>query len=89
MKSVLAKTGSKLQEIDSGCCCMAGSFWYEKEHYALSQKIGESILFPAVKGAAPDTAIIACGFSCRHQIEHFTGKKAKHWVEVFEVKDAL
>ena len=89
MKTVLAKTGAKVQEIDSGCCGMAGSFGYEKEHYALSQKIGESILFPAVNASGPDTTIVACGFSCRHQIEHFTGKKAKHWVEVFEVKGAL
>ena len=89
MKSMLTKAGAKVQEIDSGCCGMAGSFGYEKEHYALSQKIGESILFPAVNASGPDTTIVACGFSCRHQIEHFTGKKAKHWVEVFEVKDTL
>jgi Fe-S oxidoreductase len=86
MKSILAKAGGKVQEIDSGCCGMAGSFGYEKEHYALSRKIGESILFPAVKASGPDTAIVACGFSCRHQIEHFTGKKAKNWVELFEAK---
>lgn len=87
MKSILAKTGTSVAEIPSGCCGMAGSFGYEKEHYTLSQKIGESVLFPAVNAADANTAIVACGFSCRHQIEHFTGKKAKHWVEIFEVKN--
>ena len=71
-------------EVDSGCCGMAGSFGYEKEHYDLSQKMGERVLFPAIREGATDTTVIACGFSCRHQIEHFTGKKAIHWVEVFE-----
>ncbi len=85
MKSTLEKTGAKVQEINSGCCGMAGSFGYEKEHYDLSKKIGESILFPAVNAAKEGTAIVACGFSCRHQIEHFTGKKAMHWVEVFDI----
>jgi FAD/FMN-containing dehydrogenase/Fe-S oxidoreductase len=72
----------KVNEIPSGCCGMAGSFGYEKEHYAISKKIGESILFPAVKNKAENTDLVACGFSCRHQIHDFTGVKAKHWVEV-------
>jgi FAD/FMN-containing dehydrogenase/Fe-S oxidoreductase len=72
-------------EIASGCCGMAGSFGYEKEHYDLSRKIGAEILFPAVQGAAKGTEIVACGFSCRHQIHDFTGRKARHWVEVIEV----
>ena len=61
---------------------MAGSFGYEKEHYDLSRKIGDQILFPAIKNKKPGTTVVANGFSCRHQIEHFTGVKAKHWVEV-------
>ncbi|MEO0331705.1 MAG: FAD-binding oxidoreductase, partial [Bacteroidota bacterium] len=76
----------RVSEVDSGCCGMAGSFGYEKEHYELSEKIGSSVLFPAVKNADKSTQIIACGFSCRHQLEHFTGKKAKHWVETIQVK---
>ena len=75
-------TGLGVEEIASGCCGMAGSFGYEKEHYEVSQKIGEQILFPAVRESNADTKIIADGFSCRHQIEHFTDRKAKHWVEV-------
>lgn len=68
--------------IPSGCCGMAGSFGYEKEHYALSMQIGEMVLFPAVRDAAEDTLIAAPGTSCRHQIADGTGKKAKHPVEV-------
>lgn len=75
-------TGIQLDEIASGCCGMAGSFGYEKEHYAISEKIGEQILFPAVRESDKTTPIIANGFSCRHQIEHFTERKAQHWVEV-------
>ncbi|NHE57373.1 FAD-binding and (Fe-S)-binding domain-containing protein [Cyclobacterium plantarum] len=72
-------------EIPSGCCGMAGSFGYEKEHYELSEKIGQEILFPAITQSPSDATLAACGFSCRHQIEHFTGRKAKHWVECVKV----
>ena len=65
---------------------MAGSFGYEKEHFEVSQKIGEEILIPAVKSMKEGTTLVANGFSCRHQIEHFTGVKAKHWVEVIKVQ---
>lgn len=75
-------TGLSVEEIASGCCGMAGSFGYEKEHYEVSKKIGEQILFPAVRESNAKTKIIADGFSCRHQIEHFTNRRAKHWVEV-------
>jgi Fe-S oxidoreductase len=68
--------------IPSGCCGMAGSFGYEKEHYDLSMQIGELVLFPAVRNATPETIIAAPGTSCRHQIKDGTGAKAKHPVEV-------
>jgi FAD/FMN-containing dehydrogenase/Fe-S oxidoreductase len=71
-----------VQEIPSGCCGMAGSFGYEKEHYELSQKIGEMVLFPAVRSAGEKTIISAPGTSCRHQIKDGTGKTARHPVEV-------
>lgn len=74
----------ELEEIPSGCCGMAGSFGYEKEHYEISEKIGSEILFPAVK-EKPNSKIIACGVSCRHQLEHFTQTHALHWVEAVEV----
>jgi Fe-S oxidoreductase len=74
-------------EIASGCCGMAGSFGYEKEHYELSLKIGEMILFPEVRKAPEDVLIAAPGTSCRHHIEEGTGKKAYHPVEI--LYDAL
>ena len=77
----------RVEEIKSGCCGMAGSFGYEKEHYEVSMKVGELVLFPEVRGAAPDTIIAAPGTSCRHQIMDGTGRKALHPVEV--LYDAL
>ncbi|HXB45769.1 MAG TPA: FAD-linked oxidase C-terminal domain-containing protein [Puia sp.] len=68
--------------IPSGCCGMAGSFGYEKEHYDLSMKIGELILFPAVRSQSQDVIIAAPGTSCRHQIKDGTARKALHPVEV-------
>jgi FAD/FMN-containing dehydrogenase/Fe-S oxidoreductase len=71
-----------VQEIKSGCCGMAGSFGYEKEHYELSMLIGELDLFPAVRKSTSDEIIAAPGTSCRHHIEDGTGRKALHPVEV-------
>jgi FAD/FMN-containing dehydrogenase/Fe-S oxidoreductase len=68
--------------IPSGCCGMAGSFGYEKEHYELSMKIGELVLFPTVRKQSADTIIAAPGTSCRHQVKDGTGKIAKHPAEV-------
>ena len=68
--------------IPSGCCGMAGSFGYEKEHYKLSMQIGEMVLFPAVREAGSEDLIAAPGTSCRHQIADGTGKKANHPVEI-------
>ena len=68
--------------IPSGCCGMAGSFGYEKEHYDLSMAIGEMVLFPAVRNSKEASIIVASGTSCRHQIKDGTGKVAKHVVEV-------
>lgn len=72
----------KVEIIQSGCCGMAGSFGYEKNHYEVSMKVGELVLFPAVRKASSDTIIAAPGTSCRHQIKDGTGKIAKHPVEV-------
>ena len=71
-----------VETIPSGCCGMAGSFGYEKEHYDLSMQIGELVLFPAVRKATEDTIIAAPGTSCRHQVKDGTGRKALHPVEV-------
>ncbi|RYY24066.1 MAG: FAD-binding oxidoreductase [Chitinophagaceae bacterium] len=72
----------KVETIPSGCCGMAGSFGYEKEHYDLSMKIGELVLFPTVRKQAEDVIIAAPGTSCRHQVKDGTGRKALHPVEV-------
>jgi FAD/FMN-containing dehydrogenase/Fe-S oxidoreductase len=74
--------GHAVTVIPSGCCGMAGSFGYEAEHFDLSQQVGELVLFPAVRAAAPDTLIVAPGTSCRHQIKDGTGRRALHPVEV-------
>jgi Fe-S oxidoreductase len=85
--ALLRAAGAEVAELDAGCCGMAGSFGFEAEHYALSMQIGEDRLFPAVRAAPADTLIAATGVSCRQQIEHGTGRRARHPVEL--VHDAL
>ncbi len=70
------------KEIPSGCCGMAGSFGFEKEHYELSMQVGELVLFPAVRDAGNDTIIAAPGTSCRHQIKDGTKRNALHPIEI-------
>ena len=77
----------KVTIIPSGCCGMAGSFGYEKEHYEVSMGVGELKLFPAVRKAGKKTIISANGTSCRHQIFDGTGKKALHPVTI--LREAL
>ncbi len=74
--------GYEVRLIASGCCGMAGSFGYEEEHFDVSQKIGELVLFPTVRAAAPETLICAPGTSCRHQIKDGTGRHALHPAEI-------
>lgn len=82
MKLLSIPENYSVVEIPSGCCGMAGSFGYEKEHYDLSIKVGELVLFPAVRESSRETLIVAPGTSCRHQIHDGTGSKALHPVEV-------
>ncbi|MFH0865505.1 MAG: FAD-linked oxidase C-terminal domain-containing protein [Bacteroidota bacterium] len=72
----------RVDEIKSGCCGMAGGFGYEKEHYEVSMKVGELILFPEIRKTQDDIIIAAPGTSCRHQIKDGTGRVALHPVEV-------
>lgn len=74
--------GHEVRLIPSGCCGMAGSFGYEKEHYALSMRIGELVLFPTVRDLPDDHLVCAPGTSCRHQIHDGVGKRALHPVEI-------
>jgi FAD/FMN-containing dehydrogenase/Fe-S oxidoreductase len=71
-----------VREIPSGCCGMAGSFGYETEHFDLSMKIGELVLFPELKKLGNEVAVAAPGTSCRHHIMDGTGKKALHPIEI-------
>ncbi len=77
----------KVTIIPSGCCGMAGSFGYEKEHYEVSMKVGEHTLFPVVRKASKETVITANGTSCRHQIKDGTSRQAKHPITI--LREAL
>jgi len=74
--------GAAVEQIPSGCCGMAGSFGYEKEHYELSMQIGELVLFPAVRSLSDDEIVVASGTSCRHQIKDGTQTIAFHSAEI-------
>ncbi|MBL7859026.1 MAG: FAD-binding protein [Cyclobacteriaceae bacterium] len=83
VKKILTRMGSnEVHLIPSGCCGMAGSFGYEKEHYDLSMQIGELVLFPTVRKQPENVIIAAAGTSCRHQIKDGTGRYALHPVEI-------
>ena len=71
-----------LEEVDTSCCGMAGSFGYEAEHYEVSMKVGEEVLFPAVRKASKEAIIAAPGTSCRHQIRDGAEREALHPVAV-------
>jgi FAD/FMN-containing dehydrogenase/Fe-S oxidoreductase len=79
---VLKWAGYKVSEVDSGCCGMAGSFGFEREHYEISVELGNRRLAPAVKAAPATTEVVAPGISCRQQIQHLAGRRAKHPAEV-------
>lgn len=64
--------------LNTGCCGMAGSFGYEKEHYSVSMQIGEDTLFPKIRNTSKHVEIVASGTSCRHQIFDGTNRIAKH-----------
>lgn len=86
-KALSIPSNYEVQLIPSGCCGMAGSFGYEKEHYDLSMQIGELVLFPTVRSQPEDVLIVASGTSCRHQIHDGTQRKAQHTAEI--LYDAL
>ena len=79
--------GQRVAVIPSGCCGMAGAFGYEKEHFEVSNAVGELVLFPAVRNCGDEVVIAAPGTSCRHQIHDGTGRKAWHPVQV--MREAL
>src|SRR5205823_4090360 len=77
--------GLDVTVLDAGCCGMAGSFGFEKDHYDVSIKCGERVLLPAMRAAARDTLIIADGFSCREQIAQMTDRQALHLAQVIQM----
>ncbi len=86
-KSLSLPANYEVHLIPSGCCGMAGSFGYEAEHYEVSMKVGELVLFPTVRKQAEEVIIAAPGTSCRHQIKDGTGRVAQHPAEI--LYDAL
>jgi Fe-S oxidoreductase len=84
-RSLLDCLGLQYNMLDSGCCGMAGSFGFEREHYDISQALGERVLLPAVREAPRDVLILADGFSCREQIAQSTNRRALHLAEVLQM----
>jgi Fe-S oxidoreductase len=82
-KSLLERIpGAKVVDLDAGCCGMAGSFGYAREHYEVSKQIGERKLLPAARNLGPDDVLVAAGTSCRQQVADFTGVRALHPAEL-------
>jgi Fe-S oxidoreductase len=82
-EEILRRMGLDVEVLDAGCCGMAGSFGFERgSRYEVSVKAGERVLLPAVRRAAPDTLIVADGFSCREQIAQGAGRDALHLAQV-------
>jgi Fe-S oxidoreductase len=78
-RALLARVpGAETIDLDAGCCGLAGSFGYAREHYEISRQIGERRLLPAARAMAAGTVLVAAGTSCRHQVAHFTGVAAQH-----------
>jgi len=71
-------------DLDAGCCGMAGSFGYAREHYDVSRQIGERRLLPAARAMPPGAVLVAPGTSCREQVAHFTGVKALHPAQLLQ-----
>ena len=71
-------------DLDAGCCGMAGSFGYARDHYDISRAIGERRLLPAARGMSSDDVLVAAGTSCREQVKHFTGVRALHPAELLQ-----
>lgn len=81
-RQVLESLGLEAELLSAGCCGMAGSFGFETAKYELSQAAAERVLLPRVRQAAPDTLILANGYSCREQIEQGTGRATTHVAEL-------
>jgi len=81
-----ALPGVEARILDAGCCGMAGSFGYDRRHYDLSMAIGERVLLPAVRDAAPGTLLVVEGTSCRQQVLDGTGRRGLHPAELLAMR---
>jgi Fe-S oxidoreductase len=79
--------GTRVEELDAGCCGMGDLYGYEKNHYDYSMKIGEDRLFPLIRNREDGAAVVACGFLCRTQIAEGTGARPVHWVDTIRGMD--
>ena len=84
-QAILKRMGLDVEILDLGCCGMAGSFGFERDHYDVSIKVGEFGLLPVIRKTSEDTLIIANGFSCHEQIFQSTGRQALHLAQVIEL----
>jgi len=84
-EALLRSMSVEVDSLDSGCCGMAGAFGFEREKYEISRAVGERVLLPAVRKAAPETLILSDGFSCREQIAQLTGRRAFHLAEILKL----
>ena len=82
---LLQKLGLNFKVLDAGCCGMAGSFGFEKDHYEISTQIGEKQLLPEVRALNPDAKIVTNGFSCHEQIKQLGERESLHIAEVMQL----
>ncbi len=87
LKALRLPPNYEVELVNAGCCGMAGSFGFEKEHYDVSMTIGQQALFPAIEAKGPEWEVAVMGISCRQQVEHGAGRPARHLAEV--LRDAL
>jgi FAD/FMN-containing dehydrogenase/Fe-S oxidoreductase len=85
--AVVRRLGLDFQVVDGGCCGMAGAFGFDEHHIDVSLKVGERVLLPAVRAAAPDTFVMVNGFSCREQVQQTTGRRVWHLSQI--LREAL
>jgi Fe-S oxidoreductase len=84
-EELLRRMGVELEQPQAGCCGLAGSWGFERDHYDVSMRCGEHGLFPAVRELPADALVVANGFSCSTQIQHGTGRRALHLAEVLRL----
>src|SRR6266545_1247642 len=82
--ALLAAAGVRVERV-AGCCGLAGNFGFERRHYDVSMAVGEQNLLPAARNAAPDTVVLADGFSCRTQLADGAGRSSLHLAQLFEL----